>query len=130
MKANIQTVSATMHSVEGYIEIAIDEFGPVMTFKSLPTKVGEELITRTLTSSDAQCADSYIATSVNLKKLWDEAHDTKYIFEAGIDMGYDGKMREQFFTTFAGAKQYVVELIAEGDLYVDEVFIYPRELKS
>ncbi len=130
MKAIIQNVDALMHGISGKIEISIDEFGPRMTFISQPTKVGEEIITRTLTSDDAQCADSFIATSVNLKKLWDDAHDTNYVFEAGIDMNWDGTMREELFTTFAAAKEYAQSLLDNEDLYVDEVFIYPRELKS
>lgn len=130
MKAIIQNVDAVMNGITGKIEISIDEFGPCMTFISQPTKVGEEIIKSTLTSDDAQCADSYIGTSVSLAKLWAEAHDTNYVFEAGIDMNWDGTMNEKLFTTFSAAKAYAQELLDNEDLYVDEVFIYPRELKS
>ena len=127
MKAIIQRVSATMHGNEGNIEIAIDEFGPRMTFTSSPTKVGEKIITSYLTSDDAQCADSYIATSVNLKKLWNDAHDTNYVFEAGIDMNWDGTFHDKLFKDITKAQAYAKSL-QESDGEWGEIYVRAIQL--
>jgi hypothetical protein len=130
MKAIIQSADAIMGGVSGRIEIAIDDFGPVMSFRSQPTKVGEEIIERTLTGDDAQMADTFIITDANLREWWNSAHDTNYVFEAGIDMNWDGTYNEKLFTTFSAAQAYAQELLDSDDLYVDEVYIHPKELNS
>lgn len=122
MKALIETIAATMHGDEGQIQIHIDEFGPSMTF----TAPGRE--SRTLTGDDASAADSFIASRVSIKDRWIAAHAVTWIFEAGIDMGYDGSFSVKLFKEFPKAAAYAKNLQESdgewGDIYIRAVQLH------
>lgn len=107
MKALIEVIAATMHGNEGQITISIDEFGPVMTFTAF---VGGRNIKSVLTGDDAAAADSYIASGGKLKDAWIRAHAVAWVFEAGIDMGWDGTFHDKLFKDLTKAQAYATRL--------------------
>jgi hypothetical protein len=124
MKAIIEVIAATMHGNEGQITISIDEFGPVMTFTAF---VGGRNIKSVLTGDDALAADSYIASGGKLKDAWIRAHAVKWVFEAGLDMNWDGTFHEKLFAEFPKAEAYAKNL-QESDGEWGEVYIRAVQL--
>lgn len=124
MNAIIFRGTALKHGTEVKLEVGFDSTGPYIATNGVQ-----------MTSDDIMASEHYMVVDLRgsgyrkLADLWTHMNNATYVFEAGIDMNWDGTMREELFTTFEKAEQYNISLIAEGDLYVDEVFIYARELK-
>ena len=120
MKATVFTSTATMHGIEGRIEIAIDAFGPKMTF----TAEGRE--DSVMTGDDAMFANEFIACRYDLQDEWKQANETAYVFEAGGYMPYEGLYDARLFTDFNDAVAHA-ESVADDWMKAE---VYARELIS
>ena len=122
MKAIIFTGTALKHGTEVRLEVGFDSTGPYIATDGVE-----------MTSDDIMASEHYMVVDLRgsgyrkLADLWTHMNNATYVFEAGIDMGYDGTYREQLFTTFDKAKKYALGL-KDVDSW-DDVYVYALEVK-